>query len=308
MPETRTVYFVGSGPGDPELITLKAKKLVEEADTIVYSGSLLNPRILQYAKKGVQLYDAAIIDREKIYQILYDSAREAKIVIRFHDGDPALFSAIREQIDKLEANGIKCKVVPGVTALLGAAADMNLELTLPGVTQTLIITRAELRTPVPERESIAELAKHGATMAFYLSVHLIGDVVNELLKGGGGGVRVYTEKTPAAVVYRATWEDEKIIKGTLGDIVKRTKEAKIIKTALIIVGEAIAPAKYEYSKVYDARFTHGYRKGAVKEKERVRRVLRSPRPQGNHACANGCSCHSAYQGKDNACIHMQDGC
>ena len=157
--------------------------------------------------------------------------------------------------------------MPGVTALLGAAADMNLELTLPGVTQTLIITRAELRTPVPERESIAELAKHGATMAFYLSVHLIGDVVNELLKGGGGGGRIYTEKTPAAVVYRATWEDEKIIKGTLGDIVKRTKEAKIIKTALIIVGEAIAPAKYEYSKVYDARFTHGYRKGAVKEKK-----------------------------------------
>jgi precorrin-4/cobalt-precorrin-4 C11-methyltransferase len=266
MPETKTVYFVGSGPGDPELITLRAKKLVEEADTIIYSGSLLNPRILQYAKKGVQLYDAAIIDREKIYQILYDSANEGKIVIRFHDGDPALFSAIREQIDKLESNGIKCKVVPGVTALLGAAADMNLELTLPGVTQTLIITRAELRTPVPERESIAELAKHGATMAFYLSVHLIGDVVNELLKGGGGGV--YTEKTPAAVVYRATWEDEKIIKGTLGDIAKRTKEAKIIKTALIIVGEAIAPAKYEYSKVYDARFTHGYRKGAaVKEKK-----------------------------------------
>ena len=268
MPETRTVYFVGSGPGDPELITLKAKKLVEEADTIVYSGSLLNPRILQYAKKGVQLYDAAIIDREKIYQILYDSAREGKIVIRFHDGDPALFSAIREQIDKLEANGIKCKVVPGVTALLGAAADMNLELTLPGVTQTLIITRAELRTPVPERESIAELAKHGATMAFYLSVHLIGDVVNELLKGEGGGGRIYTEKTPAAVVYRATWEDEKIIKGTLGDIAKRTKEAKIIKTALIIVGEAIAPVKYEYSKVYDARFTHGYRKGAVEEKKK----------------------------------------
>ena len=263
MPETRTVYFVGSGPGDPELITLRAKKLVEEADIIIYSGSLLNPRILQYAKKGVQLYDAAIIDRERIYQILYDSAKEGKVVIRFHDGDPALFSAIREQIDKLESNGIKCKVVPGVTALFGAAADMNLELTLPGVTQTLIITRAELRTPVPERESIAELAKHGATMAFYLSVHLIADVVNDLLKGG-----VYTKKTPAAVVYRATWEDEKIIKGTLGDIAKRTKEAKIIKTALIIVGEAIAPAKYEYSKVYDARFTHGYRKGAaVKEKK-----------------------------------------
>ena len=263
MQETRTVYFVGSGPGDPELITLRAKKLVEEADTIIYSGSLLNPRILQYAKKGAQLYDAAIMDREKIYQILHDSANEGKIAIRFHDGDPALFSAIREQIDKLESEGIMCKVVPGVTALFGAAADTNLELTLPGVTQTLIITRAELRTPVPQRESIAELAKHGATMAFYLSVHLIEEVVNEVLKSG-----VYTGKTPAMVVYRATWEDEKIIKGTLGDIAKKTKEAKIIKTALIIVGEAIAPSKYEYSKVYDAKFTHGYRKGVVKEKEK----------------------------------------
>lgn len=262
MQETRTVYFVGSGPGDPELITIRAKKLVEEADTIIYSGSLLNPRILQYAKKGAQLYDAAIIDREKIYQILHDSANEGKIAIRFHDGDPALFSTIREQIDKLESEGIMCKVVPGVTALFGAAADTNLELTLPGVTQTLIITRAELRTPVPQRESIAELAKHGATMAFYLSVHLIEEVVNEILKSG-----VYTGKTPAMVVYRATWEDEKIIKGTLGDIAKKTKEAKIIKTALIIVGEAIAPSKYEYSKVYDAKFTHGYRKGVVKEKE-----------------------------------------
>lgn len=263
MQETRTVYFVGSGPGDPELITLRAKKLVEEADTIIYSGSLLNPRILQYAKKGAQLYDAAIIDREKIYQILHDSANEGKIAIRFHDGDPALFSAIREQIDKLESEGIMCKVVPGVTALFGAAADTNLELTLPGVTQTLIITRAELRTPVPQRESIAELAKHGATMVFYLSVHLIEEIVNEILKSG-----VYTGKTPAMVVYRATWEDEKIIKGTLEDIAKKTKEAKIIKTALIIVGEAIAPSKYEYSKVYDAKFTHGYRKGVVKEKEK----------------------------------------
>src|SRR5919198_5226164 len=232
MSETKTVYFVGSGPGDPELITLKAKKLVERADVIVYSGSLFNPKNLEYTKKDAELYDAAKIDREKIYQILRDSAVDGKLAIRFHDGDPALFSTIREQIDKLEKDGIRCKVVPGVTAILGAAAVLNLELTLPGITQTLIVTRAELRTPVPERESIAELAKHGATMAFYLSVHLIGDVVKELLKGG-----VYTEKTPAAVVYRATWDDEKIIKGTLGDIARKTKEAKIIKTALIVVGD-----------------------------------------------------------------------
>jgi precorrin-4/cobalt-precorrin-4 C11-methyltransferase len=261
MSETSTVYFVGSGPGDPELITLKAKKLVEQADVIVYSGSLFNPKNLEYARKDAKLYDAAVIDREKINKILRDAAREGKLAVRFHDGDPTLFSAIREQIDKLEKDGINCKVVPGVTAILGAAADLNLELTLPGVTQTLIITRAELRTPVPKRESIAELAKHGATMAFYLSVHLIGDVVEELLKGG-----VYTEKTPAAVVYRATWNDEKIIRGTLEDIAKKTREARIVKTALIIVGDVISPAKYDYSKVYDAGFTHGYRKGIKQEK------------------------------------------
>ena len=255
MVENNTVYFVGSGPGDPELITLKAKKLVEQADIIIYSGSLLNPKILKYAKKSAQFYDAALLDREKIYYILRNSTKDGKLAIRFHDGDPGLFSTIREQIDKLEKDGLQCKVVPGITAILGAAAAMNLELTLPGNTQTLIITRAEFRTPVPDREKISELAKHGATMAFYLSVHLIADVVEQLLKGG-----VYTKETPTAIVYRATWEDQKIISGTLGDIVKKTKESKIIKTALIIVGDTIAPKKYEFSKVYDAGFTHGYRR------------------------------------------------
>ena len=252
MVENNTVYFVGSGPGDPELITLKAKKLVEQADVIIYSGSLLNPKILEYAKKSAQFYDAALLDREKIYHILRNSTKDGKLAIRFHDGDPGLFSTIREQIDKLEKDGLQCKVVPGITAILGAAAAMNLELTLPGNTQTLIITRAEFRTPVPDREKISELAKHGATMAFYLSVHLIADVVEQLLKGG-----VYTKETPTAIVYKATWEDQKIISGTLGDIVKKTRESKIIKTALIIVGDTIAPKKYEFSKVYDAGFTHG---------------------------------------------------
>jgi precorrin-4/cobalt-precorrin-4 C11-methyltransferase len=253
--ESNTVYFVGSGPGDPDLITIKAKKLVEQADIIVYSGSLLNPKILEYAKKDAQLYDAALLDREKIYRILRDSTTEGKLAIRFHDGDPGLFSTIREQIDKLEKDGLQCSVVPGITAIRGAAATMNLELTLPGNTQTLIITRAELRTPVPDREKISELAKHGATMVFYLSVHLISNIVEEILKGG-----IYTKETPAAVVYRATWEDQKIIKGTLGNIVNKTKESKIIKTALIIVGDVLAPTSYEFSKVYDAGFTHGYRR------------------------------------------------
>ncbi len=254
MIESNTVYFVGSGPGDPELITIKAKKLIEQADIIVYSGSLLNPKILEYAKKDAQLYDAALLDRENIYSILRDSTKQGKLAIRFHDGDPGLFSTIREQIDKLEKDGLRCIVVPGITAILGAAAAMNLELTLPGNTQTLIITRAEFRTPVPEREKISELAKHGATMVFYLSVHLISDIVEEILKGG-----IYNKETPAAVVYRATWKDQKIIKGTLGNIVNKTKESKIIKTALIIVGDVLAPTNYQFSKVYDAGFTHGYR-------------------------------------------------
>lgn len=254
MIESNTVYFIGSGPGDPELITIKAKKLIEQADVIVYSGSLLNPEILEYTKKGAKLYDAALLDREKIYSILRDSTKQGKLAIRFHDGDPGLFSTIREQIDKLEKDGLQCIVVPGITAILGAAAAMNLELTLPGNTQTLIITRAEFRTPVPEREKISELAKHGATMVFYLSVHLISDIVEEILSGG-----IYNKETPAAVVYRATWKDQKIIKGTLGNIVNKTRESKIIKTALIVVGDVLAPTNYQFSKVYDAGFTHGYR-------------------------------------------------
>jgi precorrin-4/cobalt-precorrin-4 C11-methyltransferase len=253
--ENNTVYFVGSGPGDPSLLTLKAKELLERADIIVYSGSLLNPKILEDKKNSAILHDASLIDRETIYEILRDSTKKGKLAIRFHDGDPSLFSAIKEQIDKLEQDGIQCKVVPGITAILGAAAVMNLELTLPGNTQTLIITRAELRTAVPPRERISELAKHGSTLAIYLSVHLIAEVVRELLKSD-----VYTNETPVAIVYRATWEDQKIIRGTIGDIVKKTKEAKIIKTAVIIVGDVIAPKRYEFSKVYDAGFTHGYRR------------------------------------------------
>lgn len=255
MIQKNTVYFVGSGPGDPELITIKGKNLVENADVIVYSGSLLNPELLRYAKKDAQLFDAAKLSRVEIYEILKEAAKNDKLAIRFHDGDPGLFSTIREQIDKLEQDNIRCDVVPGITSLLGAAASMNLEMTLPGITQTIIITRAEFRTPVPDKEKISELAKHGATMAFYLSVHLLDKIVKELLSGG-----VYTNDTPVAIVYKATWNDQKTIIGTIGNIVAKVKEARIVKTALIIVGDVIAPKKYEYSKVYDSQFTHGYRR------------------------------------------------
>jgi precorrin-4/cobalt-precorrin-4 C11-methyltransferase len=259
MIQKNTVYFVGSGPGDPELITIKAKKLLEIADIIIYSGSLLNPEILDSAKREAILYDAAKLDRNKIYEILRDSTKNGKLAIRFHDGDPGIFSTIREQIDKLERDKINCEVIPGITSLLGAAASMNLELTLPGVTQTIIITRAEFRTPVPDREKISELSKHGATMAFYLSVHLLDRVIEELLKGG-----IYNNETPVAIVYKATWKEEKIIKGTIDTISKKVKEERIVKTALIIVGEVISPKEYEFSKVYDSQFTHGFRRSKEK--------------------------------------------
>jgi len=253
-----TVYFVGSGPGDPELITLKALKLLQNADVIVHSGSLLNPKLLGYAKHEAEIHDAALLNREQIFNILKAAAKSDKLAIRFHDGDPSLFSAIREQIDKLEGEGVKCKVVPGITAILGAASSMNLELTLPGVTQTLIISRVESRTPVPERERLVELAKHGSTLALYLSVHLIEKIVNDLLLGG-----VYSHSTPVAVVYRATWDNEKILRGTLGNIVEMVKNSKITKTAVIIVGYVLEPQSYEYSKVYDPEFTHGFRRGTT---------------------------------------------
>ena len=256
MIQKNTVYFVGSGPGDPDLITIKAKTILENADVIIYSGSLLNPELLKYAKKNAQLFDAAKLDRIEIYEILRDSTKNNKLAIRFHDGDPTIFSTIREQIDRLEKDNIECDVIPGITSLLGAAASMNLELTLPGITQTIIITRAEFRTPVPDREKISELAKHGSTMAFYLSVHLLDRIIEELLMGG-----VYTNDTPVAIIYKATWKDQKILKGTIGTIARKVKEERIVKTALIVVGDVIAPKKYEFSKVYDSQFTHGYRKG-----------------------------------------------
>jgi precorrin-4/cobalt-precorrin-4 C11-methyltransferase len=259
MMQKNTVYFVGSGPGDPELITIKAKKLIENADVIIYSGSLLNPAILDYAKQDARLYDAAKLDRNEIYCILRDFTKNGKLAIRFHDGDPGIFSTIREQIDRLEKDEINCEVVPGITSLLGAAASMNLELTLPGITQTIIITRAEFRTPVPDREKISELSKHGATMAFYLSVHLLDKIIEELLNGG-----VYNNETPVAIVYKATWKEEKILKGTLETISKKVKEERIVKTALIIVGDVISPKTYEFSKVYDSQFTHGFRRSNKK--------------------------------------------
>jgi len=251
------VFFVGCGPGDPELITVKAKKLIQKADVVVYSGSLIPPTILKLCKKG-KLYDAAGLVREEIFEILYKNAKKNKLTVRLHDGDPSIYGAIKEQIDKLQEKGISSVVVPGVTAFLASAAALETQLTLPGVTQTIIVTRAESRTKVPKREKISELAKHKATMIFYLSVHLLSDIVKESIAGG------YKKSTPVAVVYRASWKDQKIVKGTLGDIVKKIRDEKITRTAIVIISNVIDSTTYEYSKLYDKKFSHGYRKSKIK--------------------------------------------
>jgi len=247
------VFFVGCGPGDPELITVKAKKLIQKADIIVYSGSLIPEPILKLCKKG-KLYDAAKLVREEIFELLYKNAKKEKRVVRLHDGDPSIYGAIKEQIDNLGKKGIESIVVPGITAFLASAAALGTQLTLPGVTQTIIVTRAESRTKVPKREKISELAKHKATLIFYLSVHLLSNLVKEAIAGG------YKKTTPVAVVYRASWKDQKIIKGTLETITKQVKDEKITRTAIVIISDVIDPETYEYSKLYDKKFTHGYRK------------------------------------------------
>ncbi len=251
------VFFVGCGPGDPELITIKAKKLIQKADVMVYSGSLIPESILKICQQG-KLYDAAMLVREEIFELLYKNAKKDKIVVRLHDGDPSIYGAIKEQIDNLEEKGIESTIVPGITAFLASAAALGTQLTLPGVTQTIIITRAESRTKVPKRERISELAKHKATLIFYLSVHLVSNLVKEAIAGG------YKETTPVVVVYRASWPDEKIIKGTLDNIAKKIKDEKITRTAIVIISDVIDPKSYEYSKLYDRKFSHGYRKAKVK--------------------------------------------
>ncbi len=251
------VYFVGCGPGDPELITIKAKKLIQKADVVVYSGSLIPEPVLKMCKKG-KLYDAAKLVREEIFDLLYKNARKSKLVVRLHDGDPSIYGAIKEQIDSLEKKGVKSAVVPGITAFLASAAALGTQLTLPGVTQTIIVTRAESRTKVPRREKISELAKHKATLIFYLSVHLASVLVKEAIAGG------YKKSTPVAVVYRASWKDQKIVRGTLQTIVRQIQEEGITRTAIVIIGDVIDPEKYEYSRLYDKEFSHGYRKARSK--------------------------------------------
>src|SRR3989338_7697438 len=244
-------------PGIVSMFTFASKigiSLAEGAEKMAVIPSFYN-----LCKKG-KLHNAAKLIREEIFNLLKNNAKKNKLVVRLHDGDPTIYGAIKEQIDNLEKEGIKSEIIPLLTSFFSSAAAIGTQLTLPGVTQTIIITRAEKRTKVPKREKISELAKHKATMIFYLSVHLLSDIVKEVIAGG------YTKSSPAAVVYRASWGDHKIITGTLNDITKKVWDEKITRTAIVIIGDVVKPTSYEYSKLYDKTFSHGYRKSKIKQK------------------------------------------
>ena len=245
------VYFVGAGCGAVDLITVRGAKILEKADIIIYAGSLVNPELLKYAKSDARIYNSAEMTLDEIINVMREG--DTKTIARLHTGDPSIFGAVREQMNRLDALGIEYEVCPGVSSMFGAAAALKAEYTLPGVSQTVIITRMAGRTPVPEKEDIASLAAHGAAMVVFLSAGMTEELTQRLIEGG------YDENTPAAIVYKATWDDEKSLKGTLKQLPKLARENNITKTALITVGGFLGD-KYELSRLYDARFETGFRK------------------------------------------------
>ena len=249
------VHFVGAGPGAPDLITRRGAALLQEADCIIYAGSLVNPALLGLAKPECAVYNSAEMTLEQVLDVMRRVEAAGETTVRLHTGDPCLFGAIREQMDALDADGIAYDDTPGVASFCGAAAALNAEYTLPTVSQTVIITRMEGRTPVPERETLARLASHGATMVIFLSIGLVDKVQEALLQGA------YTPGTPSAVVYKATWPEEKIVRCSVGTLAESVHAAGITKTALIVVGDFLG-TRYERSRLYDPAFTTEFRKGA----------------------------------------------
>lgn len=248
------VYFIGAGPGDDELITVKGARLIQEADIIIFAGSLVNPEVIKkYARSDSILYNSAKMNLEQVLDVIKEGIARGKVVARVHTGDPSIYGAIQEQMDALDELGIPFEVIPGVSSFVGAAAALKQEYTLPEVTQTVILTRTEGRTGVPEKERLHKLAQHQATMCIFLSVHAIKEVAEELQAG-------YAPDTPVVVVQKASWPDEKVVRGTLKDIAQKVEEAGITKTALIIVSNVFR-GQYAKSKLYDKNFTHGYREG-----------------------------------------------
>ena len=253
------IHFVGAGSGAPDLITIRGKKFLEEADVIIYAGSLVNPQLLDYAKEGCQIYNSAKMTLEEVLDVMREAEKAEKMTVRLHTGDPCLYGAIREQMDVLDEEGVSYDYCPGVSSFCGTASALNLEYTLPEVSQSVIITRMAGRTPVPEKESIESFAAHQATMVVFLSTGLLEELSKRLIEGG------YSKDTPAAIVYKATWEDEKSFVCTVGTLAQTAKENQITKTALMIIGEAVAHSNYERSKLYDPGFTTEFRKGTDAE-------------------------------------------
>ena len=246
------IHFVGAGPGAPDLITLRGAKLLGSAGMIIYAGSLVNPELLKLAPKDCEIYNSASMTLDEVIEKLKSSHDRGIDAVRLHTGDPSIYGAIREQMDRLKALGIPYDITPGVSSFCAAAAAAEAEYTLPSVSQTVIITRMEGRTPVPPREKLSSLAAHQASMALFLSSGLMEATCAALLEGG------YPPDTPAAVVYKASWPEQKVLRGTIVTIAAQAEAENIRNTALILVGRFLGD-DYELSKLYDASFSHGFR-------------------------------------------------
>ena len=249
------VHFVGAGSGAADLITLRGKKLLEEADVVIYAGSLVNPQLLEYTKSGCEIHNSAVMTLDEVIDVMEKAENSGKTTVRLHTGDPCVYGAVREQMDRLDRLGIDYDVCPGVSSFCGAAAALKAEYTLPDVSQTVILTRMAGRTPVPEKESIESLAAHHATMVIFLSTGMLAELSERLIKGG------YSAETPAAIVYKATWEDEKICRCTVGSLAETAEKNGITKTALITVGDFLGDVR-SLSKLYSADFETEFRKAS----------------------------------------------
>lgn len=252
------VHFVGAGSGAADLITVRGMRLLEQADVIIYAGSLVNPELLEYKKEDCEVYNSAKITLEEVLEVIFAAEEKGLTTVRLHTGDPSLYGAIREQMDVLDEKGIAYDYCPGVSSFCGAASALNLEYTLPDVSQSVIITRMAGRTPVPEKESIESFAAHQATMVVFLSTGMLEELSRRLIAGG------YTADTPAAIVYKATWEDEKKFICTVGTLAQTAKENNITKTALMIIGDVVTHSRYNRSELYNPEFTTEFREGTKK--------------------------------------------
>ncbi|MBS5605163.1 MULTISPECIES: precorrin-4 C(11)-methyltransferase [Enterocloster] len=249
------VHIVGAGPGAPDLITVRGQKLLETADVVIYAGSLVNPELLAGLKANCRVYNSALMTLEEVLEVIREAEEQGLDTVRLHTGDPCLYGAIREQMDAMDRLGISYDLCPGVSSFCGAAAALGMEYTLPGVSQSVVITRMAGRTPVPDRESVSCFAAHGATMVVFLSAGLLDGLQRELLDGG------YQPSTPAAIVYKATWPEEKTVICRLDQLADTAGREGISKTALVIVGDSVSQAGYDRSLLYHPQFTTEFRKG-----------------------------------------------